>query len=152
MLGCHLHGTQTTASCLDPHPTYLLECNNTAGELWLAKGCTSSATGHKLSRLQASLLLDQCAGYHFGRVDTKSNVIAGGISLVPSETTLPHAFPLLLAQTPSLNGCQCFLPNAAIISSIVDVLLQTGCMDPLSLSKQLLTDPGRFTSYPGAVT
>ena len=138
MLGCHLHGLETTATCLDPHPIYLLECNNTAGESWLAKGCTSSATGHKLSQLQAALLLDQGAGYHLGHADTKTNIIADGISRILSEHAIPHEFPLLLTQAPSLRGCRCFRPNAALISSIVDVLLQNDCMDHLSVSKQLL--------------
>ena len=152
MLGCHLHDLETAATCLNPHPIYLLECDNTAGESWLAKGSTSSATGHKLARLQATLLLDQGVGYHFGRIDTKTNVIADGISSIPSEHAIPHEFPLLLAQAPSLRGCRRFHPNATLISLIVDVLLQNDCMDPLLVSKQLLTDPGKFTSSPGATT
>jgi hypothetical protein len=152
MLGCHLHHLKSKDSRLDPHPIYLLECNNTAGESWLTKGCTASATGHDLACLQAALLLDQGAGYRFGRVDTKLNVIADGISRIPSKSSLPHKFLLLLAQAPSLLGCRCFLPNAALISLIVEVLLRTGCMDPLTASRQLLIDPGRFTSSPGART
>jgi hypothetical protein len=58
MLGCHLHGLESTTMCLDPHPIYLLECNNITGESWLAKGCTSSTTDHDLTRLQVALLLD----------------------------------------------------------------------------------------------
>ena len=65
---------------LDPHPIYLLECNNTAGESWLTKGCISSATGHELAQLRAVILMHQGAGYRFGCVDTKTNVIADGIS------------------------------------------------------------------------
>jgi hypothetical protein len=103
MLGCHLHGIKTAATRHDPNPILLLECDNTAGQSWLAKGCTSSITGHALARLQAYLLLDQGAGYSFGCVDTKTNVIADGISHVPSELALPHEFPLLLAQAPSLH-------------------------------------------------
>jgi hypothetical protein len=154
MLGCHLSHLETKDSQDDPHPVYLLECNNTTGESWLAKGCTSSATGHDLAHLQAALLLDQGVGYHFGRVDTKSNVIANGISCIPSESSLSltHKFPLLLAQAPSLLGCQHFLPNATLISLIVEILLQTDCTDPLTASKHLLSDPRRFTSSPGATT
>jgi hypothetical protein len=152
MMGCHLSHLETKDARDDPHPVYLLECDNTAGESWLAKGCTSSATGRDLARLQAALLLDQGVGYRFGRVDTKSNVIADGISRIPSKSSLSHEFPLLLAQAPSLLGCRRFLPNAALTSSIVDILLQTACTDPLDASRQLLTDPGRFTSSPGATT
>ena len=152
MMGCHLHHLDTRATRRDPHPLYLLECDNTAGESWLTKGCSSSATGRDLARLQAALLLDQGAGYRFGHVDTKTNVIADGISRIQCETSLTHEFPLLLAQAPSLHGCRRFRPNANLISSITDVLLRTGCLDPLTASKQLLTDPGRFTSYPGATT
>jgi hypothetical protein len=152
MMGCHLSHLETKDTRDDPHPVYLLECDNTASESWLAKGCTSSATGRDLARLQAALLLDQGAGYRFGRVDTTSNVIADGISRIPSESSLSHEFPLLLAQAPSLLGCRRFLPNAALTSSIVDILLQTACTDPLTASRLLLTDPGRFTSFPGATT
>jgi hypothetical protein len=150
MMGCHLSHLETKDTRDDPHPVYLLECDNTASESWLAKGCTSSATGRDLARLQAALLLDQGAGYRFGRVDTTSNVIADGISRIPSESSLSHEFPLLLAKAPSLLGCRCFLPNPALISSIVDILLQTACTDPLTASKQLLTYPRRFTSFPCA--
>jgi hypothetical protein len=152
MMGCHLSHLETKDSREDLHPVYLLECDNTAGESWLAKGCTSSATGRDLACLQAALLLDQGVGYRFGRVDTKSNVIADGISRISSESSLSHDFPLLLAQAPSLLGCRRFLPNAALTSLIVDTLLRTACTDPLIASKQLLTDPGRFTSLPGATT
>jgi hypothetical protein len=150
MLGCHLHNVKTATTRHDPHPVFLLECDNTARQSWLSKGCTSSATGCALARLQASLLLDQGAGYRFGRVDTKTNVIANGISRIPSELSLSHEFPLLLAQAPSLLGCRRYHPNAALILSIMDALLRNECTDPLSVSRQLLTDPGNFTSYPGA--
>jgi hypothetical protein len=150
MTGYHLSHLETKDARDDPHPVYLLECDNTAGKSWLAKGCTSSTTGRDLARLQTALLLNQGVSYRFGRVDTKSNVIADGISRISSELSLSHEFPLLLAQAPSLLGCRRFLPNATLTSSIVDILLQTTCMDPLTASKQLLTGPGRFTSYPGA--
>ena len=92
--------------------------------------------------------MHQGAGYCFGRVDTKTNVIADSISQNPSEHALAHSFPILLEQAPSLNGCWHFLPNAAITSLIVDILLQNACMDPLTASRPLLTTPGRFTSSP----
>jgi hypothetical protein len=141
-----LHDIETAATRDDPQPVFLLECNNMAGQAWLSKGCTSSATGRALARLQASLLLNQGAGYRFGRVDTKTNVIADGISCIPSELSLSREFPLLLAQAPSLHGCRHYNPNAALILSIMDVLLRNNYMDPLSVSRQLLTNPGNFTS------
>ena len=55
---------------------------------------------------------------------------------------------ILLTQAPSLNGCRSFLPNAAITSLIVDILLQNACMDPLTASRPLFTAPRRFTSSP----
>ena len=54
-------------------------------------------------------------GYCFGHVDTKSNVISDGISHIPSESALPHDFPLLLVEAPSLHGCRRFLPNADLM-------------------------------------
>ena len=80
MMGCHLHSIKLQAMHPDHHPIYLLECDNTAGESWLVKGCTSNATGHNLVWFQAAILLNQGAGYHFGHIDTKANVIADGIS------------------------------------------------------------------------
>jgi hypothetical protein len=141
MLGCNLHHLDTLTSQSDAHPIYLLECDNTAGESWL-----------NIARLQATLLLDHSAGYNFGCIDTKSNVIADGISRIPSESSLSNNFPILLTQAPSLLGCRRFLPNADIVSLIVYILLQTASWDPLIVSRQLLTDPGRFISYPGATT
>jgi hypothetical protein len=88
LVGCHLSHLKTKDSWDDPHPIFLLECDNTAGESWLAKVCMSSTTGRNLARLQAALLLDQGIGYCFGCVDMKSNVIADSISRVPSESSL----------------------------------------------------------------
>ena len=105
LLDCHLHSTKSCATCRDPHPIYLLECDNTAGESWLSKGCTSNATARDLARLQAVILLDQSAGYPFGSIDTTTNVIADGISHILSVHALAHEFPILLAQAPILDGC-----------------------------------------------
>jgi hypothetical protein len=146
MLGCHRHHLSTLPSRSEAHPIYLLECDNTAGESWLNKGCTSSPTGRELARLQATLLLDHGAGYNFGRVDTKSNVIADGISRLPSESSLSNNFPILLTQAPSLLGCWRFLPNADIVSLIVDVLLRTASWDPLTVSRQLLVAPATHSA------
>ena len=55
-----------------------------------------------------------------------------------------HEFPHLYAQVPSLTGFQHYLPNAAIVSSIMDALFQTNSMDPLATSRLLLTNPGKF--------
>ena len=149
MLGCYLHIRDLGHNIIDPHPVFLLECDNTQGEAWLKKGCTSSTIGRSLTRLQAALMLNNNVGYHFGRVDTKTNVIADGISQISSESSLIHEFPLLVTQAPSLAGLRRYRPNAAIVSSIMEALLQTGSTDPLTTSRQLLTDPGQFTSYPG---
>ena len=134
MLGCHRHYLDTLTSRSDAHPIYLLKCDNTAGESWLNKSCKSSPTGRELARLQASLLLDHSAGFHFGRVDTNSNVIADGISRIPSEPLLSNDFPILLTQAPSLLCCQRFLPNAGFVLLIVDVLLRTAFWDPLTVA------------------
>ena len=42
MLGCYLHTQNLGCKLVDPHPVFLLECDNTQGEAWLKKGCTSS--------------------------------------------------------------------------------------------------------------
>ena len=150
MLGHYLHIQDLGHSLPDPHPVFLLECDNTQGEAWLRKRCTSSTIGQALTHLQAALLFNNKVGYRFGCVDTKSNVIANGISCIPSKSSLTHEFALLITQAPSLAGLRRYLPNATIISSIMAALLQTKFTDPLMTSRLLLTDPGQFTSSPGA--
>ncbi len=117
MLGCYLHIQDLEHSLPDPHPVFLFECDNTQGEAWLKKGCTSSMISQSLTCLQAALMFNNNVGYHFRCVDTKSNVIANGILHIPSESSLTHKFPLLITQAPSLAGLRCYLPNATIISS-----------------------------------
>ena len=151
MVGCYLHIQDLGHSLLDPHPVFLLECNNTQGEAWLKKGCISSTIGRSLTRLQAALMFNNNVGYNFGSVDTKSNIIADGISQIPFKSSLTHEFPLLVTQATSLTGLQCYLPNAAIISLIMEALLQTRSMDPLTTSRLLLANPGRFISSPGVI-
>ena len=108
-----------------------------------------STIGQSLTRLQATLMINNNVGYHFGCIDTTTNVIADGISWIPSESSLTHEFTLLVTQALSLTGLQHYLPNAAIISLIMEALLQTGSMDPLMTSRLLLANPGRFISSPG---
>ena len=150
MLGCYLHIQDLGHSLPDPHPIFLLKCDNPQGEAWLKKGCTSSTIGRSLTRLQAALMFNNKVGYNFGCVDTHSNVIADEISRIPSKSSLTHEFSLLLTQTPSLTGLQHYLPNATIISLIMEALLQTGSTDPLMTSRLLLTDPGQIISFPCA--
>ena len=150
MLRCYLHIQDLGHSLPDPHPVFLLECDNMQGEAWLKKGCASSTIGQSLTCLQSALMFNNNVGYHFGCVDTKSNVIANGISQIPSKSSLTHEYPLLVTHAPSLTGLRHYLPNAAIISLIMEALLQTGSTDPLTTSRLLLKDPGRFISFPGA--
>lgn len=152
LLGCHLHRTKSRNMQPGPHPIYLLKGDNTSSESWLAKGCTTSTTGCELTCLQSALLLDQGAGYHFGCINTKPNIIADSISCIPSECSLAHEFPILLAQASSLNGCGPFLPSATPTSSIVGILLQAAYMNPLTANKWSLITQRRFTTYPGATT
>ena len=80
MLGCYLHIQDLGHNLADPHLIFLLECDYLKGEAWLKKGCKSSTIGPSLTRLQAALMFNNDVGYHLGCVDTKSNVIAYGIS------------------------------------------------------------------------
>ena len=150
MLGSYLHIQDLGHSLPDPHPVFFLECDNMQDEAWLKKGCMSSTIGRSLTHLQAALMFNNKVGYHFRHVDRKSNVIANGISRILSKSSLTHEFPLLITQAPSLAGLWRYLPNAAIISLVMEALLQTGSMDPLTTSRLLLTDPERFISFPGA--
>ena len=80
MLGCYLHIQDLGHNLAEPCPIFLLKCDNTQGKAWLKKGCTSSTIGRSLTCLQAALMFNNNVGYHFSRIDTKSNVIANGIS------------------------------------------------------------------------
>ncbi len=95
-------------------------------------------------------MINNNVGNHFGCVDTTTNVIADGISHLLTKSLLTHEFPLLITQAPSLTGLRRYLPNAAIISLIMEALLQTGSTDPLTTSRLLLANPGRFITSPGA--
>ena len=90
MLGCYLLIQDLGHSLPDPHPVFLLDCDNTQGGAWLKKGWTSSMIGQSLTHLQAALMFNNKVGYHFGCIDTHSNVIANGISRIPSKSSLTH--------------------------------------------------------------
>ena len=54
MLGCYLHIQDLGHNVVDPHPVFLLECDNTQGKAWLKKGCTSSTISQSLTCFQAT--------------------------------------------------------------------------------------------------
>ena len=116
LVGYYLHVCDLGHNIADPHPIFLLECDNMQGKAWLKKGCTSSTISHALTCLQATLMFNNDVGYHIVPVNTKSNVIANGISRILSISSLTHEFWLLVSQAPSLTSLWCYLPNAVIIS------------------------------------
>ena len=136
MLGCYLHVHDLIPHPANPHLIFHLKCNNTQGKAWIKKGCTVSPIGHAVVHLQAALLFDNDVGYHFGHIDTKSNVIADRIFRILSKSSFINKFPHLFTG-PEPYWHSVLPPNAAIISSITVALLQTGSTDPLVISRIL---------------
>jgi hypothetical protein len=139
----------TTLAVDDPFPIVRIESDNTTSEAWSRYGCKDSFGGRALSRIHSALLLGNPVGLQVARIATEDNVIADRISRIPHTSDLLDAFPLLLQDHTALRGCQRFLPNAALILAIMAALSEHASPHPVALSRQVLTNPGCFTSSPG---
>ena len=134
----------------DPHPVVLIRTDNSSSEAWAQKGSRVSFAGRALGRLQAALLMRNPVGLRTSHISTSENVVADTLSRFSSLNELLTSFPTLLQTQKELIGCRQFHPSAELISCIMDALLQGVCINPIALNKQLLMDPGRTTSSPGA--
>ena len=146
LLGCYHHFLIHKESIQDPHPTFHLRCDNTQGEAWAKKGCKTAAIGRALSRLQAALMIGNPIGYTMGRISTTDNIVADDISRIPCESLTHTEFLKICTQHHRLIGCRRYQPNPVLISSLMAALLQSECVEPIALSRLLLTDPRIFIS------
>ena len=130
----------------DPYPLVLFNADNRAAESWTTKSCTSSMIGRALGRVQCAMMLNNPVGLYTGHVDTKTNVIADEISRIKRETDSMRRFLFLQQEYQELRGCKRFHPSAELILHIMDAISLKKFIDPLAVSKTVLTNPGQLIS------
>ena len=129
----------------DPHPHVLVEGDNTAAESWSKKGAKHSPCSRALGRLHAALMINNPVHFKVTHIATDANVVADKISRVESESELSHAISLLKQEHPDLAGCHRSHLTSSQISLLMEMLLQAECIDPIAVSRQLLTAHERTT-------
>jgi len=130
----------------DPHPMVLFYVDNTAAESWMRKASSSSEGARALGYIQAALMINNPVGICVDRVSTTDNVVADRISRVRSEAHLSTEIPALCQDFPQLRSCQRFHPSAELTSLILETLSTKKYVDPLQVSRRVLTSPGRITT------
>ena len=149
-LGCCHCIHQSNALEHDPHPMVLISGDNTVSESWSKKASKHSPVGRALGRLQCGLMVNNPIGFLADHISTTENVVADKISRIEREDQLLSHFPLVVQAHPVLTGCQRFVPSCAVISCITEAILRHECPNPVSLSRLMLTAPGKITTWPGA--
>ncbi len=129
-----------------PYPRVQIYADNTAAESWALKGCKRSLVGRRVGRLQCALMINNPVGLSTGRIDTKSNVIADRISRWKSEHDTLLGFDTLMQEFPQLKSCRRFHPSPELISWVLDALSSKKLLNPLELSRKLLSNPGKVAS------
>ena len=130
----------------DPHPIALLYADNTAAEAWMIKASKSSLAGRALGRIQAALMINNPVGINAAHISTTDNVIADLISRILTEANLLADMQPIFQAYPLLQSCRHFHPSAELISLISETLLQKKYVDPLLISRRILSAPGRITT------
>jgi hypothetical protein len=130
----------------DPHPTVLVGGDNSCSESWSEKGAKHSRIGRALGRLQCALMLGNDINLEVEHISTVANNVADDISRIASEEKLTHLFHLLQQEHQELRGCRRFHLSSLLASTIMEMLLQGECKNPLALSRLLRSDPGRIIS------
>jgi len=133
-------------SASDPHPIVLLYANNTTAEAWMIKASKKSLAGQALGRIQAALMINNPVGINAAHISTTDNEIADKISRVLTEANLLADMKPLFQDFPLLQSCRRFQPSAELISLISETLLLQKYVDPLQLSRHILSAPGRITT------
>ena len=131
---------------LDPHPHVLYKGDNSCSESWSIKGAKHSAGGRALGRLQSALMVNNPIHYTVEHISTENNVVADKISRTATEADLLTAIPRIAQEHPDLIGCKRYLLTSSQLSCLTETLLQADCIDPVALSRQLLTEHGRITT------
>lgn len=130
----------------DPHPVALLTADNTTAESWIVKACMNSTIGRALGRVQCALMINNPVGLNSAHVCSEDNVVADGISRIADASHASSYFLSLIQEFPELAGCRRFHPSNELISMIMAAICQQSFADPVSASRQLLSDLGRITS------
>ena len=112
----------------------------------MIKGSKKSLAGRALGRIQAALMINNPVGINAAHISSTDNVIADKISRILTEANLLTDMQPLFQDYPLLQSCRRFHPSAELISLISDTLLQQKYVDPLQLSRQILSAPGRITT------
>ena len=124
----------------------LLMADNTSSESWAEKGCNSSHIGRALSRLQCAMMMNNNVGLITDHITTTKNVIADCISRIKRETHSVCSFKTIMQDYPALAGCKRFQPSAALISHLIDAILQKKFIDPILVNNSILKNPGQIIS------
>ena len=140
------HFFQQNPDSSDPYPMVLFMADNTSSESWAEKGCNSSHIGRALSRLQCAMMMNNDVGLITDHITTTKNVIADRISRIKRETHSVRAFKTIKQDYPALAGCKRFQPSAALISHLMDAILQKKFIDPMAVSSSILKNPGQIIS------
>jgi len=77
---------------------------------------------------------------------TTKNVIADHISRTKRKTHSVRAFKTIMQDYSALAGCKRFQPSAALISHLMDAILQKKFIDPISVNSSILKNPGQIIS------
>ena len=129
-----------------PFPRVLIRADNKSAESWAIKGCKRLMIGRRLGRLQCALMINNPVGIDTEYINTKANVIPDRISQFKLKTDTLLGFDILMQEYPQLKSCRRFQPSKELISWISDALLSEKLEDPLALSQELLSNPGRIIS------
>ena len=124
----------------------LLYADNRTAESWLIKASKSSKAGRALGYIQAALMINNPVGTNVDHVTSEDNTIADLISRILSESILLSEMQEIYKEHPSLTSCRRFHPSAELISLILDTLSTKKFVDPLQISRSILTSPGRITT------
>ena len=136
---------QVNPSSQDPYPLLELWADNTSAESWILKASKSSLIGRALSRIQCALMINNPVGIWSGYINTHDNIIADRISRILTESLIPFEMPKLFKEFPELRGCRRFQPSPELISLITEALLTDKFVNPLELSRKILSAPGKLT-------
>ena len=131
---------------IDPFPHVLYFGDNTSSESWATKGAKHSPGARALGRLQCALMVNNPVHFRAEHITTADNVVADKISRILRETLLTREIPLIQQEHPELAGCRRYLLSSSQISCLLEILLQAECLDPIEVSRRLLTARGRITS------
>ena len=91
-------------------------------------------------------MINNPVGINAAHITTTDNVIADIISHILTEANLLANMQPIFQDYPLLQSCQRFHPSTELILLILDTLLQQKYVDPLQLSRRILSAPGRITT------